>query len=191
MLIIAVGTMFFVGIKITAPDMFTTAEKYFRENNLFDFRLISTLGLYDEDVDEIKKLDFVTKAEGSYSTDVLVTVGFLLAVYYEVAGLRGAAQALHVFEALVDLANAGGMHRVGLAALMGDRLGGLVHGYAAGIEHVAEESATPADVAFGPFAALPVGLLVFAPGAGEGLVVGGAPFIQGEVDHGVDSLRHG
>ena len=35
MLIIALGTAFFVGIKATAPDMFETAEKYFTDYNLF------------------------------------------------------------------------------------------------------------------------------------------------------------
>ena len=74
MLIIAVGTMFFVGIKITAPDMFTTAEKYFIENNLMDIRVQSTAGLTDADVEAIRQIAGVQYVAGQRFTDALVTV---------------------------------------------------------------------------------------------------------------------
>ena len=74
LLIIAVGTMFFVGIKITAPDMFTTAEKYFIENNLMDIRVQSTVGLTDEDVAAIRALNGVQYVSGQKFTDALVKV---------------------------------------------------------------------------------------------------------------------
>ncbi|MCR5310055.1 MAG: FtsX-like permease family protein [Lachnospiraceae bacterium] len=73
--IVALGVGFYAGLSVTKEAMVRTGDEYFRENALFDLRLISTLGLYDEDVDEIKKLDFVTEAEGAYSTDALVTIG--------------------------------------------------------------------------------------------------------------------
>ena len=74
MLIVAVGTMFFVGIKITAPDMFTTAEKYFIDNNLMDIRVQSTAGLTDEDVTAIRALNGVQYVSGQKFTDALVRV---------------------------------------------------------------------------------------------------------------------
>ena len=74
MLIIALGTAFFVGIKATAPDMFATAEKYFTDYNLMDIRVQSVAGLTDSDVTAIKKLNGVQYAEGQKFTDALVRV---------------------------------------------------------------------------------------------------------------------
>ncbi len=74
MLIIALGTAFFVGIKATAPDMFATAEKYFTEYNLFDIRIQSVAGLTDADVNAIKQLDGVEYVQGQKFTDALVKV---------------------------------------------------------------------------------------------------------------------
>ena len=74
MLIVALGTAFFVGIKATAPDMFATAEKYFTDYNLMDIRVQSLAGLTDEDIIAIKKLDGVQYATGQKFTDALVKV---------------------------------------------------------------------------------------------------------------------
>ncbi len=74
MLIIALGTAFFVGIKATAPDMFTTAEKYFTDYNLMDIRIQSVAGLTDDDITAIKKLDGIQYAEGQKFVDALVRV---------------------------------------------------------------------------------------------------------------------
>ena len=74
MLIVAVGTMFFVGIKITAPDMSVTAESYFIENNLMDIRVQSAAGLTDADVQAIQALNGVQYVSGQKFTDALVRV---------------------------------------------------------------------------------------------------------------------
>lgn len=74
MLIIALGTAFFVGIKITAPDMSETAKKYFTDYNLFDIRIQSVAGLTDADVNAVKKLDGVQYVQGQMFTDALVRV---------------------------------------------------------------------------------------------------------------------
>ena len=74
MLIIALGTAFFVGIKATAPDMFGTAEKYFTDYNLMDIRVQSVAGLSESDVSAIKRLDGVQYATGQKFTDALVRV---------------------------------------------------------------------------------------------------------------------
>lgn len=74
MLIIALGTAFFVGIKVTAPDMFTTAEQYFTDYNLMDIRVQSIAGLTSEDLTEIKKIAGVEYAQGQKFTDALVKV---------------------------------------------------------------------------------------------------------------------
>jgi len=70
--IIAVGVAFYAGIRATSPSMKISADTYFNKNNFMDFKLISTLGLTKEDVNEIQKIRGVTKAEGSYSIDGVI-----------------------------------------------------------------------------------------------------------------------
>lgn len=72
--IIALGVGFFTGLKVCKPAFMETGNTYLAEHNFFDYRLISTLGLEDEDVEIIKDVYQVGNAEGSYSTDALVTL---------------------------------------------------------------------------------------------------------------------
>ena len=69
--IVALGAGFFTGLKTCKPSMLETAEKYTTEQNLFDYRLLSTLGFTQEDVDAFSLLDGVNNACGSYFSDVL------------------------------------------------------------------------------------------------------------------------
>ncbi|SNU06732.1 putative ABC transport system permease protein [Lachnospiraceae bacterium] len=69
--IIALGVGFFSGVRITTPAMVHTVDVYFRDNQLFDYRLVSTLGWEEEDVEAIRKQQDVRYAEGSYSVDVI------------------------------------------------------------------------------------------------------------------------
>ena len=57
--IVALGISFFAGIKATAPDMKETAELYFKENNLMDVRVISPVGLTQEDIEAFKNVEGV------------------------------------------------------------------------------------------------------------------------------------
>lgn len=70
--IVALGVGLFAGLKVTRDAMLITGDNYLRDNNFFDYRLISTLGLYDEDVEAFKALPFIKDAEGTYSVDVIV-----------------------------------------------------------------------------------------------------------------------
>ena len=72
--IIALGVGFFAGLKVCKPAFKETANEYLSQQNFFDFQLISTLGLEEEDVEIVKDVFQVGNAEGSYSADVLVTV---------------------------------------------------------------------------------------------------------------------
>ena len=73
--IIALGIGFFAGLKACKPSFTETANTYLHEQNFFDFQLISTLGLEDEDVEIIEEVFYVGEAEGTYSADVLVSLG--------------------------------------------------------------------------------------------------------------------
>lgn len=66
------GVLVFVGIKMAAPDMLQSLDKYYDDNNLYDIKVLSTLGLTDDDIDEINNLENVKKAYGAYSKDVLI-----------------------------------------------------------------------------------------------------------------------
>ena len=39
------GVGFFAGIRATSPDMVNTIDKYYKEQNMYDIQIISTLGL--------------------------------------------------------------------------------------------------------------------------------------------------
>ncbi len=72
--IIALGVGFFTGVRITTPAMVNIFDEYIAENELYDYRLISTLGWEEEDVESFRNKPDVKYAEGSCSFDVLYTV---------------------------------------------------------------------------------------------------------------------
>ena len=73
LLIVLLGVGFFAGIKATSPDMKLTLDTYFDDKNVMDIQVISTLGLTDEDITELEKLDLIDDAQGTYQTDAMVT----------------------------------------------------------------------------------------------------------------------
>ncbi|MBM6837038.1 FtsX-like permease family protein, partial [Clostridium saudiense] len=73
--IIALGVMLFTGVKITPLDMKGSADKYYDDYNLMDLRIISTLGLTDNDVSDIKQIDGVLGVYPEYTIDALTKVG--------------------------------------------------------------------------------------------------------------------
>ena len=70
-MIVALGVAFFAGLRATDPDMRLTADHYYDESNLMDIRVVSTMGLTEEDVEAISKVDGVDAVEPAFSTDVL------------------------------------------------------------------------------------------------------------------------
>ena len=75
LLIVLLGVGFFAGIKATSPDMKLTLDTYFDDKNVMDIQVLSTLGLTDEDITELEKLDLIDDAQGTYQTDAIVTAG--------------------------------------------------------------------------------------------------------------------
>lgn len=69
--IVALGVGFFTGLKVTKQAMLATEYKYLKEQNMFDVRLLSTLGFTGEDVTEIGKVKGAAAAVGGYELDVL------------------------------------------------------------------------------------------------------------------------
>jgi len=71
--IVALGVGLFSGLKVTKPAMAETVKDYLDENEFYDYRLISTLGFEDGDVEAFAALDGVRAAEGSVTLDILTT----------------------------------------------------------------------------------------------------------------------
>ena len=69
--IIALGAGLFVGLRLSRPDFLETYNNYTQRTHFYDFRLVSTLGLTDDDLAEVKKLSGVTLAEGAVGADFL------------------------------------------------------------------------------------------------------------------------
>lgn len=72
--IIALGVGFFAGLKVTTPSFVYTANKYTNDNAMFDFKLLSTIGFTDEDIEEIAKQTNCV-VEGAYSSDCVAVLG--------------------------------------------------------------------------------------------------------------------
>lgn len=70
-LIIALGISVFIGLREATASMLYTADNYYDENNLMDFKISSTYGLNDDDVNSINKLKNVSLVVPTYSLDVL------------------------------------------------------------------------------------------------------------------------
>lgn len=69
--IVALGVAFFVGLKVTKPSMLLSGSIYLEENNLYDLRLLSTVGFGEKDVKRLNGAEGVEIAEGAVSADFL------------------------------------------------------------------------------------------------------------------------
>ena len=68
------GVGFFAGIRATSPDMVDTIDKYYDSQNVYDIQVMSTLGLTQDDINEISKIENVDKVIGTYETDGKVEI---------------------------------------------------------------------------------------------------------------------
>lgn len=71
MAMIALGVGFFAGINATKPDMILSADTYYKDYNLSNFRVMSPLGFKDEDIDQVKAMADIESVTTSYIKDVL------------------------------------------------------------------------------------------------------------------------
>lgn len=71
-LLSALAVAFLAGLRSTAPDMESAADRYFDACQLMDLRVLSTLGLTDEDLAWLSHVDGVSYVEGAYSVDAVI-----------------------------------------------------------------------------------------------------------------------
>lgn len=73
LLIIFLGTAFFSGVRSTSPDMSNASNVYFSELNLMDSRIVSTLGLTEDDLNLLKDNDKILSYAAFRSFDLSLT----------------------------------------------------------------------------------------------------------------------
>ena len=69
--IVALGVAFFSGIQSAAPDMRYTADEYFDQHGLADIKVMSTLGLTEENIETMQEIPGVEQVYAGYMADVL------------------------------------------------------------------------------------------------------------------------
>lgn len=69
--IVALGVGFFAGLKVTRTVMVESADVYLTEKQLYDYRLLSTLGFEEEDVETLAAKEDVRALEGAMTADIL------------------------------------------------------------------------------------------------------------------------
>ena len=69
------GVSFFVGMKMSGPIMLESLDKYYDDNRMYDLKVISTLGLNDEDIKELQKLNNEYTVVGSHTKDAIFNDG--------------------------------------------------------------------------------------------------------------------
>ena len=69
--IVALGVAFFSGLKITQSVMVHSADVYLKNLQFYDYRLVSTLGFTEENVEALAEKEGVRAAEGAISAEVL------------------------------------------------------------------------------------------------------------------------
>lgn len=73
--IVALGMSFFVGMNATAPDMIDTAQEYYKQTNLMDINVQSTVGLTQEDLNAIAAVEGVQGVSPSKTVDGILSIG--------------------------------------------------------------------------------------------------------------------
>ncbi len=87
--IVALGVGFFAGLKITKTAMVESANDYLQEHQFYDYRLLSTLGFEEEDVQALEQKENVRAVEGAVEADIL---------YVNEAGNEGVLKAHSLLE---------------------------------------------------------------------------------------------
>ncbi len=73
--IVALGVGFLAGLMSTTPDMKDSMERYLDAANLYDIRLVSTLGLTGDDAAALAAVEGIAAVQPGYSLDLLVQRG--------------------------------------------------------------------------------------------------------------------
>ena len=71
-LIMTLGVTMMCGLRAGCVNLRYSADRFFDEQNLFDIRILSTLGLTNDDVEVLKSLEIIESVEGGYHETVYI-----------------------------------------------------------------------------------------------------------------------
>ncbi len=71
LVIVALGVGFFAGLKVTKSAMVQTGNTYISSRNMYDYRLITTLGLTGDDAAYFSSMNGIKNAAGAISADFI------------------------------------------------------------------------------------------------------------------------
>ena len=72
LVIVLLGVGFFTGIRETSPNMKDSLDAYFKKENVYDISLMSTWGITDDEINDLKNKGY--NVEGAYSFDTLIHI---------------------------------------------------------------------------------------------------------------------
>ena len=72
LVIVLLGVGFFTGIRETSPNMKDSLDAYFKKQNVYDISLMSTWGITNDEINDLKNKGY--NVEGSYSFDTLIHI---------------------------------------------------------------------------------------------------------------------
>ncbi len=73
-LIVALGAGFYAGLRSTGQDMRVTGDRYFDDGNVMDVRILSTLGLTEEDASAVSQTPGVLSVMPAHFADVISNI---------------------------------------------------------------------------------------------------------------------
>lgn len=109
--IVALGISVFAGIKATAPDLKETAEKYFLDQNLMDINVVSTIGLTDADISQIRKISGVGAVMPAKFVDALLEIDGTKII--DVEGAQFSCRAMSLDRNMVEKYSTAGINDAG------------------------------------------------------------------------------
>ena len=72
LLMALLGVGFFAGLRAASPDMVDSIDTYYKNQNVYDIEVMSTLGLTDSDIEALSNIENVENVYGTYSRDGLI-----------------------------------------------------------------------------------------------------------------------
>ena len=74
MMIAALGVCMLAALKASCDDLRFSADEFFDKQNLMDIRIVSTLGLTDDDIDVLARIEGIDDIEGAFNETVFTYV---------------------------------------------------------------------------------------------------------------------
>ena len=93
--IVGLGVGFYAGLRMAGRDMRTSSDAFYDGTHLYDLRVVSTLGLTDEQVESISRIEGVDQVVGGYAADIMTM-------------LNGERYAMRIMSCDMDAARASG-----------------------------------------------------------------------------------